>query len=271
MFSQSKLRSGATFMIIGSLLAIIGEIINLRTTDVLSSSWRLSLEFIVGGTFVMMLGLAVFSALSDRIHGFGFLSSILLLLGSFLLIIGTVTLDWIIIPFLVNLANVLASTINAPAISTQNTLNSIINSINNLGGSFLSKILPGASPHISPVHAPLVNGTTLVNNALSQLHLPTLDKLEWWGRISLTGGTLTVGSLLLGLTLLRERGTLTFVGMLLLLGALLNAFCQYVTTLPTLYANVTACLLFLSLIWLGTSAWWPVNYKEYVEDYEEIE
>jgi hypothetical protein len=270
MFSRRKLRFGAAFMIIGSILAIVGEIINLRSTDVLSASWRLSLEFIVGGTFVMLLGLAVFSALSDQMHGFSFLGSILLLLGGFLLIIGTVALDWIIIPFLVNLANVLAATINAPAISTQNALNSIINSINNLGGSVLSRILPGATPHISPVHAPLVNGTTLVNNALIQLHLPTIDKLEWWGRICLTGGTLTVGSLILGLALLRERGTLAFVGMLLLLCALLNALCQYVTTLPTIYSNITACALFLALIWLGSSAWWPTKYEEYVEDYEEL-
>src|SRR5260370_1151731 len=158
MFLQRKLRFGAVFMIIGSLLAIVGEVINLQNTDVLSSSWHLSLEFIVGGTFVMLIGLSMFSALSDQIHGFGFLGSILLLLGGFLLIIGTVALDWIIIPFLVNLANVLASTINAPAISTQNALNSVINSINNLGGSLLQRILPGATPHIPTTHVPLVNG-----------------------------------------------------------------------------------------------------------------
>jgi hypothetical protein len=257
-------------MIIGSTLAIAGEIINLRSTDVLSSAWRLSLEFIVGGTFVMLIGLAVFSALSNQIHGFAFLGSILLLLGGFLLIIGTVALDWIIIPFLVNLANVLAAMINAPAISTQNTLNSIINSINNLGGSLLQRIFPNATPHIPTAHIPLVNGTTLVNNALIQLHMPTLNKLEWWGRISLTGGTLTIGSLILGLSLLRERSTLTFAGMLLILCALLNALCQYLTTLPTMYANITACALFLALIWLGSSAWWPVKYEEYVEEYEEL-
>lgn len=270
MFLQRKLRFGGAFMIIGSLLAIVGEVINLQNPDVLSSSWRLSLEFIVGGTFVMLIGLAVFSAISNHIYGFGFLGSILLLLGGFLLIIGTVALDWIIVPFLVNLANVLASTINAPAISTQNALNNVINSINKLGGSFLQSILPGAAPHIPTAKVPLVNGTTLVNNALIQLHMPTLDKLEWWGHISLTGGTLTIGGLILGLSLLRERNSLTPAALLLILCSLLNLLCQYLTTLPAIYANITACALFLSLIWLGSSAWWPSKYEEYVEEYEEV-
>jgi hypothetical protein len=271
MFLQRKLRFGAVFMIIGCLLAIVGEVINLQNTDVLSSSWHLSLEFIVGGTFVMLIGLAVFSAISNQIYGFGFLGTILLLLGGFLMIVGTVALDWIIVPFLVNLANVLAASINAPAISTQNALNSIINSINKLGGSFLQSILPGAAPHIAPARVPMVNGTTLVNNALVQLHMPTIDKLAWWGRISLTGGPLTIGSLILGLALLRERNNLTPAALLLILCSLLNLLCQYLTSLPTIYANITACALFFSLIWLGTSAWWPAKYEvDYVEEYEEI-
>jgi hypothetical protein len=266
MFLQRKLRFGGIFMIIGSILAIVGEIINLRSTDVLSSSWHLSLEFIVGGTFVMLIGLALFSALSNQIHGFSFLGSILLLLGGFLLIIGTVALDWIIIPFLVNLANVMAATINAPAVSTQNALNSVISSINNLGGSVLQKIFPGATPHIPTAHVPQVNGTTLVNDALTRLHMPTIDKLEWWGRISLSGGTLAIGCLILGLALLRERSNLTFAGMLLILCSLLNLLCQYLTALPSMYANITACGLFLALIWLGSSAWWPAKYIDYAED-----
>jgi hypothetical protein len=267
MFLQRKLRFGAAFMIIGSILAIVGEVINLQNMDVLSSSWHLSLEFIVGGTFVMLIGLSTFSSVSDQIHGFGFLGSTLLLLGGFLLIIGTVALDWIIVPFLVNLANVLASTINAPAISTQNALNSIISTINNLGGSVLQQIFPGAAPHIPTAHVPLVNGTTLVNSALVQLHLPTIDKLAWWGRISLTGGTLTIGCLILGLALLRERNNLTPAALLLILCSLLNLLCQYLTSLPTMYANITACALFLSLIWLASSAWWPSKYDV---DYDEL-
>jgi hypothetical protein len=263
MYLQRKLRFGAAFMIIGSILAIVGEIINIRNTDVLSSSWHLSLEFIVGGTFILLIGLSTFAAVSDQISGFGFLGSTLLLLGGFLLIIGTVALDWIIIPFLVNLANVMASTINAPAINTQNALNSIITSINNLGGSVLQRLFPGATPHIPTTHVPLVNGMTLVNNALVQLHLPTVDKLEWWGRISLTGGTLTIGSLILGLALLRGRSNLAAAGTLLIICALLNLLCQFLASIPAMFANITACALFLALIWLGSSAWWSSKYITY--------
>src|SRR5437764_1428690 len=143
MFLQRKARFGATLMIIGSLLAASGEIVNTQTTDVLSSSWRLSLGFIVVGTLILLLGLSTFASVSDQISGPGFVGSNLLVLGGLLLIIGTVALDWIILPFLINLANTLASTINEPAIETQNALNKIISSLNGLEGSTLQKLFPG--------------------------------------------------------------------------------------------------------------------------------
>ncbi|MDQ6661854.1 MAG: hypothetical protein M3Z24_12940, partial [Chloroflexota bacterium] len=129
MFLQRKLRFGGVLMIAGSLLAALGEIVNAQTTDVLSSSWRLSLGFIVVGTFILLIGLSTFASVSDQINGFGFVGSNLLLLGGFLLIIGTVALDWILVPFLINLASTIASTINGPATATQNELNKIISSL----------------------------------------------------------------------------------------------------------------------------------------------
>ena len=149
MFLQRKARFGATLMIIGSLLAASGEIVNTQTMDVLSSSWRLSLGLIVVGTLILLIGLSTFASVSDQISGFGFVGSNLLVLGGLLLIIGTVALDWIIVPFLLNLANTIATTINGPATETQNELNAIISSLNSLGGPILQRLFPGSTPHIS--------------------------------------------------------------------------------------------------------------------------
>ena len=255
MFLQRKLRFGATLMIFGSLLAASGEIVNAQTMDVLSSSWRLSLELIVIGTLILLIGLSMFASESDQISGFGFIGSNLLLLGGLLLIIGTVALDWILVPFLINLANTMASTINGLATETQKELNTIISSLNSLGGSVLQRLFPGSTPHIPPVHIPVANGTEVVNKVLVQLHIPTIDKLEWWGHFSLSGGTLIIGSLILGLALPRRYGTPTPTSALLIVFALLNLLCQFFTSIPSFLGNITSVMLFLTLAWLGVSAW----------------
>jgi hypothetical protein len=255
MFLQLKLRFGATLMIIGSLLAASGEIVNAQTTDVLSSSWRLSLALIVVGSLILLIGFSTFATVSDQITGFGFVGSNLLFLGGLLLIIGTVALDWILIPFLINLANTTASTINGPATETQNELNKIISSLNSLGDPVLQRLFPGSTPHISAVHIPTANGTALVNKTLVQLHLPTIDKLEWWGHFSLSGGTLIIGSLILGLALPRRYGTPTPTSALLIIFALLDLLCQIFTSIPSFLGNITTAALFLTLAWLGVSAW----------------
>ena len=188
MIPQRKLRFGAALMIGGGAGAAAGEIINAQTLDVLSSLWRLSLGFIVVGTLVLIVGLSTFASASDQVSGLGFLVSNLLVLGGLLLIIGTVALDWIILPFLINLASTLALSINGPATQTQDALNKIIASLNGLGGPALKKLFPGSTPHIPAAHIPLANGSALVNKALLQLHLPTIDRLEWWGHFSLSGG-----------------------------------------------------------------------------------
>ncbi len=254
MYLQRKLRFGASLMIIGSLLAAVGEIVNVQHMDFLSSSWRLSLGFIIAGTFILLIGLSIFASVSDQVNGIGFLGSNLLLLGGILLIVGTAALDWIILPFLINLANTIASTINTPATQTQNALNGIIASINSLGGSFLQKLFPGSTPHIPAASIPMVNGIELVNKVLVQLHLPTIERLEWWGRFSLSGGTLTLGSLILGLGLPRIRNSITLTSVLLVIFALLNLLCQFLTSLPLWLGNATAVALFLTLAWLGVSA-----------------
>lgn len=255
MFLQRKARFGATLMIIGSLLAASGEIVNAQTMDVLSSSWRLSLGLIVVGTLILLIGLSTFASVSDQISGFGFVGSNLLVLGGLLLIIGTVALDWIILPFLINLANTIATTINGPATETQNELNKIISSLNSLGGPILQRLFPGSTPHISAAHIPMANGIALVNKALVQLHIPTVDKLAWWGHFSLSGGTLIIGSLILGLALPRRHGTLTPTSALLIIFALSNLLCQFFTLIPSFFGNITAVMLFLTLAWLGVSAW----------------
>ncbi|GAC1456848.1 MAG: hypothetical protein PVSMB2_10880 [Ktedonobacteraceae bacterium] len=254
-FLQRKLRFGATFMIVGSLLAALGEIVNTQSTDVFSSSWRLSLGLLVVGTLILLIGLSTFASVSDQVNGFGFVGSNLLLLGGFLLIIGTVVLDWILIPFLLHLANTIASTINGPAIETQNALNKLIAILNGLGGPVLQKLFPGATPHIPAAHIPLANGIALVNKALVQLHVPTIETLEWWGHFSLSGGTLILGCLILGFALRSKGGSFTPTSALLILFAFLNLLCQIYALIPLFFGNITAAVLFLTLGWLGVSAW----------------
>ena len=255
MYLQRKLRFGALLMIVGSLFAATGEVVNARTTGVLSSSWHFSLDLIVIGTFILLIGLPLFTSVSDQINGFGFIGSNLLLIGGLLLIIGTIALDWILLPFLINLANTMAATINGSTAATQNQLNAIISNLNSLGNPVLQKLFPDSTPHVSTIHIPKVNGTELVNQALTQLHAPTLDRLIWWGRFSLSGGTLIIGSLMLGVALVYRYRASTPTGVLLVTFALLNLLCQFFTLLSPFFANITAAMLFLTLAWLGSSAW----------------
>jgi hypothetical protein len=252
---QRKSRFGATFLIIGSILAAAGEIVNAQNMDVLGSSWHLSLGLIITGTFILLIGLLPFAAVSEQINGLGFVGCMLILPGGLLLIIGTAALDWIILPFLLNLGNALASAINGPATETQNALNKIIASLNGLGSSVLQKLFPTSTPHISAIHILKANGVALVNKVLVQLHLPTIERLTWWGHFSLSGGTLSVGSLILGIALLRRMEKLSFPGVLLIIFALLNLLCQFDTALHPFLGNITAVVLFLTLAWLGISEW----------------
>jgi hypothetical protein len=255
MFLRQKLRFGATLMTIGSLLAASGEIIAIWAGDMIHSSWYYSLGFVIVGTLILLMGLSTFASVSDQINGFGFIGYNLLLLGGFLSIVGIVAFDWIVVPFLLNIANTIASTINDPSISTQNTLNSIIARLNGLGDPVLRRLFPGAIPHIPSVHIPLANGIVLVNKALTQLHLPTIEKLAWLGHFSLAGGCLTVGCLVLGLALPRGNTNSTITSVLLVIFALLNLLCQFLTSIPLYVGNLTAIGLFLTLGWLGVSAW----------------
>jgi hypothetical protein len=259
MFLQRKLRFGAALMILGGIVAAAGEIVNAQNMDVLSSSWRLSLELIVVGTFILLIGLSTFASVSDRVSGFGFIGSTLLSLGGFLLIIGTVAIDWIILPFLINLANTIASAINGPATNIQNALNKIISGLNGLGGSVLQKLFPGSAPHIPAASIPMANGTALVNKALLQLDLPTIDRFAWWGHFSLSGGWLAIGSLVLGLSLLRGDGGFTLTGALLIIFALLNLLCQFLASIPPWAGDISVVVFFLTLAWLGISAWMPLR------------
>jgi hypothetical protein len=252
---QQKLRSGAGIMIVGALLAAVGEIVNAQNMDVLSSSWRLSLSLIVLGMLILLVGLATFGAVSNLIRGLGFFGTTLLTLGGLLLIIGTAALDWILLPFLTQLANTIAATINQPATTTQDELNNIIATINGLGGSTLQNLFPGATPHLSAVHIPTANGTTLVDSVLVQLNLPTIDKLTWWGHFCLSGGTLTLGSLILGMGLPFRTDRPTWPTILLMIFAPLNLLCQFLAAIPPFFGNITTLLFFFALIWIGLSAW----------------
>lgn len=271
MFLQWKLRIGAVIMISGALVAAIGEVINTQDMNILDSSWRLSLDFIAIGLFMLLVGLSTFASVSDRVNGFGFIGSNLLILGGLFSIVGVVALDWIILPFLINLANIIATTINGPATTTQDALNKVISTINNLGGSVLSRLFPGSTPHLSPAHIPLANGVALVNQALVQLHLPSINQLSWWGHFTLSAGPLTLGAIILGLALPRTDGRFSPISIALIVFALLNLLCQFLTSIPLLFQNITAVALFLTLAWLGLTAWSANNTDIDLEELVEVD
>jgi hypothetical protein len=261
-------------MILGCLAAVVGEIINARNMGALDSSWYLSLGLIVGGTLVLLVGLSIFALASDQVRGFGFFGSSLLILGGLLLIIGTISLDWIVLPLLIHLADNIAAAYNVPATATQSELNKIIAALDNLESSTLLRLFPGVLPKIPNVHIPMVNGISLVNKTLTQLHLPTIDTLAWWGHFSLSGGPLTIGGLILGLALLRRDSTFTSTGILLTVCAAANLLCQFLTVAPAYWGNITAAALFLSMAWLGASTWFSRPsvkvVAEEVEVYEDV-
>jgi hypothetical protein len=270
MFLRRKLRFGGTLMIIGGLVAAAGEIFNILNMDVLSSSWRLSLALIVIGMLILLLGLSTFASTSDQVNAFGFVGSILLTLGGLLLIIGIIALDWIILPFLINLANSITAAINQPTAAAQDQLNNVVNTLNGLSNT-LQRIFPGKLPHVAIVHLPRADGRAIVNSALVQLNVPTLERLQWWGRFSLSGGPITLGCLIMGLALPPRNDRPTFPSALLILFALLNVVCQLVPTIPPLFGNITAAVLFLTLAWIGLSAW-TARRREvvYADDDEEV-
>ncbi len=89
-------------------------------------------------------------------------------------------------------------------------------------------------------------------------HVPwqyPIDRLEWWDHFSLSGGTLAIGGRVLGLVLPRRGGNLTFTSALLIVCVLLNLLCQFLTSIPSWFSNITAAALFLTLAWLGVQAW----------------
>ncbi len=254
MFLQQKLRFGGALMILGCLLAAGGEIMNALNPDPLNSSWQLSLGLIVVGTLLLLSGLTTFSSVSPKINGMGFIGTSFMQLGGFLLMVGTIALDWIIIPLLLNLANTIAVSINQPTSQAQGTLNKVITTINNLGGGLLQKLFPKSTPKIAEVHLPQVNGITIVNQALAHQHLPTLDKLQWWGHFCLSGTPLAPGCLILGLALPSDGYTLS-PRLLLIVFSLLHLLCQFFPVVPLWGANLTFVGMLLALIWLGVSAW----------------
>ncbi len=255
MFLQRKSQFGAALMIAGGLLAVAGEVMTIRDSDVLGSSWHLTLGLIIVGTLLLVTGLSIFASASNVIDGIGFLGSTLILLGGLAMIVATLALDWIVLPFLIHLARTIAATVNGPATAAQNEVNSIVSTVNGLGGSTIHNLFPGTTPTITAPHIPTVDGTTIVDNALTQLHIPTLSTLQWWGRFSLSGGPLTLGCLVLGLALLSQRSSLRSVGIVLIIFALLNLLSQFLSQLPAYTANISAIVLFLALAWLGLSAW----------------
>jgi xanthine/uracil permease len=61
------------------------------------------------------------------------------------------------------------------------------------------------------------------------------------------------------------------MGALLIIFALLNLLCQVISPIPSFFGNITCAVLFLTLAWLGVSAWSSkqVEVKELLREQDE--
>ena len=259
MLSRLKLRLGVLVLLAGAGLAVVGELLALWNTDPLTSGgWFVSMGLIALGTLALLYGITTYAQLSEEITLFGLAGTGLLALGGFALILGTVVLNMVVIPLLLGMAAAITTVLNAPGSAVQSATNTVISGLNQLGNLF------GGSSSIPRVQIPQADGIQIVSNTLNGMHLPTIAALSQWGHFFSSGGPLTLGCLLLGLSLLKATSFPPLISYGLIITAGLNLFCQLLALsaiLPTVLATpmltITGILLFASLALLGASILFP--------------
>jgi predicted membrane channel-forming protein YqfA (hemolysin III family) len=257
MLLNLKLRIGAFLMIIGALLAVAGEIVNIHDSTPLDSSWFIAIGLIVIGALVLIYGANMYAQLSSDLNLLGVLGSGLLFLGGLATILGAVVIDGVVLPLLFALATAIAASINSLGSGVQNAANTVSSGLSGIGNT-ISSAFGGSSSaaNIPQAQIPQVDGLKIVNSALTGMKLPTIDVIGNWGHFFLTGGPLAIGGLILGLALLRTKTFPRTTAILILATAALDLICQLLMFLPVL-AGLASILFFLSLGWLGVSVIFP--------------
>jgi hypothetical protein len=258
MILRFKLRIGALLMGAGGLVAVLGEMLNLWNTDPSSGGWFVSMGLVVLGTLVFIYGLNMYAQLSDTINLLGLLGSGLLFLGGLLTIVGSIAINVVVLPMLSGMAVAIATVINAPGAAAQTATNSVTSGMNTFTNGAANLFGQSSnSATIPAVTVPSVNGMDLVNKMLIGMHLPTLAQISQWGHVFSSGGLLTVGCLLLGISLLRARSFPRTTCYVLMAAAGLNLVSQFFSPLLPVVTTLAGVLLFATLAWLGVSILFP--------------
>lgn len=254
MYLQLKLRIGTTLLIIGGLVATLGEILNLWQNDPTTGGWFLSMSLVVIGVLLLTHGITAYAQLSEEISFLGVISSGLLSLSGSLTVVGIIAINVIILPLLLGLAVIIIQATNATGGAVQNAANTLTSSLNTLKNNILNALGGHSSSSAIPsVHIPSINGINILDQMLDKLHLPSFAGISQWGHFFFSGGLLTIGCLLLGFSLLRMQSLPYTTSFALIAAAGLNLFGQLCALFLPAIATITGILFFATLAWLGIS------------------
>lgn len=253
MYLRLKLRIGTAMLIIGALLAMLGEIFNLWNNDPATGGWFLSMSIVVIGVLLLTHGISTYTQLSEEINFFGVISSGLISLSGTLTVVGIIAINIIILPLLLGLAAIITQATNATGVA-QNAADTLTSSLNTLKNTILNALGGHTNNSAIPsVHLPDLNGLNIVNQLLDKLHFPSLAAISQWGHFFFSGGLLTIGCLLLGLSLLQMQSLHHTTILILIAAAILNLLGQLCALLLPVTATITGILFFATLAWLGIS------------------
>lgn len=257
MLLQRKLRIGAMLITGGSLLAVLGEILNLWNNDPSTGGWFFTMSVVVLGVAVLIYGINMYAQLSDKIDIVGLIGAVLLFLGGLLTIIGIVSVNMIALPTLLGMALAIATIVNAPGSAAQSAANATSSALDTAKNGITGLFGQSGGSDIPPANVPGINGVDVVNKMLDGLHLPSLTGISRWGHFFFSGGLLTIGCLVMGYALLRAQAFPRSTCYFLMIAAVLNLVSQILINLLPGITNFTSILFFASLAWLGASILFP--------------
>ena len=259
MLHQLKLRIGAILLLVGSLLAIAGEILNLGNNDPTQSSWFLPMALVTLGTIIFIYGLNMYAQLSDNINVLGIFATGLLFIGALIFVIGVIAVNMVLIPVLLGMAQTITTVVNVPGNAAQNAANGASNGLNAIKNGISGLFGQNTSgSDIPSVQVPQINGMNLVDQALAKFHIPSFAAITHWGHFFFTGGPLTIGCIVLGVALLQTRTFPHIISYILVICGAINLISQLFISLPTL-SNITGILLFVSLALLAVAFLYPTQ------------
>ena len=251
MYLQLKLRIGTILLILGGLVATLGEILNLWQNDPTTGGWFLSMSLVVIGVLLLTNGITTYAQLSDEMSFLGVISAGLISLCGSLTVVGIIAINVIILPLLLGLAVIITQATSATG-AVQNAADTLTSSLNTLKNNILH-MLGGhtSSSTIPSVHIPGINGINILDQMLEKLHLPSFAGISQWGHFFFSGGLLTISCLLLGFSLLQMPSLPHTTSFALIAAAGLNLIGQLCALLLPAIATITGILFFATIAWLG--------------------